>query len=262
MVLVAHTAFSDPGASPCHRYVRPLDLNGRAKRIALEANVVCQTPGGRHPREIYCQKKEFINGMETLVCCQCRKDVEPFESQMVHFERHEAKDTMHFDFFPPGSVIVVFTCLDDEQSLALQQLHRIVETQASHSQAQQHFGAKVRATSLYYAVFSLVDVEMLPPITCTITQSSQPPLPLLEEHALANAISQLNLFDLNWALFRAATEEAAEGSGRGPYHVPGHGDLVYCGLQVMKMWLEICYGIFLSHHKPHCTNIYLYFMLM
>ena len=44
-------------------------------------------------------------------------------------------------------------------------------------------------------------------------------------------IKELDLLDLNYALYRCDQEERDDGKGGAAYEVPGAGTLVYCGLQ-------------------------------
>ena len=41
--------------------------------------------------------------------------------------------------------------------------------------------------------------------------------------------SSLDLYDLNYILYRCDEEERVEGCG-GVYHIPGHGKLTYAGI--------------------------------
>ena len=44
-------------------------------------------------------------------------------------------------------------------------------------------------------------------------------------------IAKLSLVDLNKVMYRCGPEESECGFGGGLFNIPGHGDLVYCGLQ-------------------------------
>ena len=70
---------------------------------------------------------------------------------------------------------------------------------------------------------------------------------------MKRACSKLSLLDLNYALYRCDIEESDE-MGSEPYHVPGAGALVYCGLQgIMAMLRTVRENNNLSH--PICDNI-------
>lgn len=50
----------------------------------------------------------------------------------------------------------------------------------------------------------------------------------------------MDLLDLNYALYRCDQEERDEGFGGGAYEVPGAGSFVYCGLQgIMSMLTKV-----------------------
>lgn len=55
---------------------------------------------------------------------------------------------------------------------------------------------------------------------------------------IMSAVSNLDLNDLNHALYRCAEEDWEEGIG--PYNIPGFGNLVYCGLQGTHVYI-ICF---------------------
>lgn len=75
------------------------------------------------------------------------------------------------------------------------------------------------------------------------------------EYATLNAIvSQMNLLDLNRAIYRCDAEERDMGLGSGVYDVPGYGRLVYCGTQgFVSVLAEIAPNNDLGH--PFCGNL-------
>lgn len=52
------------------------------------------------------------------------------------------------------------------------------------------------------------------------------------DEALQQAVAELSLRDLNLVLYRCDAEERDDNNGNGSYHIPGHGTLIYAGLQV------------------------------
>ncbi|KAF5292269.1 hypothetical protein FQR65_LT11232 [Abscondita terminalis] len=71
---------------------------------------------------------------------------------------------------------------------------------------------------------------------------------------LKKIIDNLNLSDLNRALYRCNEEERDEGKGFGAYNIPNFGSLVYCGLQgFMSLLSNIRPNNDLGH--PMCGNL-------
>ncbi|POR38098.1 Glycogen debranching enzyme [Tolypocladium paradoxum] len=69
------------------------------------------------------------------------------------------------------------------------------------------------------------------------------------------AWSELDLVDLNFLMYRCEAEELDSSSGRdGAYDIPGHGKLVYAGLQG---WWSILKGIICENNLAHplCQNL-------
>jgi len=77
--------------------------------------------------------------------------------------------------------------------------------------------------------------KMRPPGTDTNDSVSAAGSAELEE-----TFAELTLSDLNLVLFRCDVEERDDGDGYGIYHVPGFGDLPFCGLaSVMSVLMAI-----------------------
>lgn len=71
---------------------------------------------------------------------------------------------------------------------------------------------------------------------------------------LKEIVGQLNLLDLNFAIYRCNTEERDLGNSTGVYDIPGYGPLVYCGSQGFNSVLsDIAPNNDLGH--PFCTNL-------
>ena len=71
---------------------------------------------------------------------------------------------------------------------------------------------------------------------------------------LEDTVDQLDLLDLNYALYRCDAEERDEGHGGGAYVVPGAGAFVYCGLEgIMSMLTTVRDNNDLGH--PICDNL-------
>ena len=69
-----------------------------------------------------------------------------------------------------------------------------------------------------------------------------------------DAVSRLDLLDLNYALYRCDAEERDEGHGGGAYVVEGSGAFVYCGLEgIMSMLTTVRKKNDLGH--PICNNL-------
>ena len=72
--------------------------------------------------------------------------------------------------------------------------------------------------------------------------------------AIESAVGELNLLDLNYALYRCDQEERDDGHGGGAYVVPGAGSFVYCGLEgIMSMLTTVRDNNDLGH--PLCDNL-------
>ena len=68
------------------------------------------------------------------------------------------------------------------------------------------------------------------------------------------SVGELNLMDLNYALYRCDQEEKDDGHGGGAYVVPGAGAFVYCGLEgIMSMLKAVRDNNDLGH--PLCDNL-------
>jgi glycogen debranching enzyme len=71
---------------------------------------------------------------------------------------------------------------------------------------------------------------------------------------LATAVGDLDLLDLNYALYRCDQEERDDGHGGGAYVVPGAGAFVYCGVEgIMSMMKAVRDNNDLGH--PLCDNL-------
>lgn len=69
---------------------------------------------------------------------------------------------------------------------------------------------------------------------------------VLEPNELRTQVSNLNLVELNWALFRCEAEERVEEPYAGAYDIPDFGKLCYCGFQVsFKNSFVICSSAYL-----------------
>ena len=72
--------------------------------------------------------------------------------------------------------------------------------------------------------------------------------------ALEDAVGEVNLLDLNYALYRCDQEERDDGHGGGAYVVPGAGAFVYCGIEgIMSMLTAVRDNNDLGH--PLCDNL-------
>lgn len=87
-----------------------------------------------------------------------------------------------------------------------------------------------------------------------LTASNESPEGYLIRQRVNKSVATLDLFDLNYALYRCEAEEHDDGQGGGVYEVPGAGKLVYCGLQgIMSMMAWVRDNNDLGH--PLCCNL-------
>ena len=71
---------------------------------------------------------------------------------------------------------------------------------------------------------------------------------------LGEAVGELDLLDLNYALYRCDQEERDDGHGGGAYVVPGAGAFIYCGVEgIMSMMKTVRDNNDLGH--PLCDNL-------
>ena len=71
---------------------------------------------------------------------------------------------------------------------------------------------------------------------------------------LGEAVGELDLLDLNYALYRCDQEERDDGHGGGAYVVPGAGAFIYCGVEgIMSMLKTVRDNNDLGH--PLCDNL-------
>ncbi|VUZ41310.1 unnamed protein product [Hymenolepis diminuta] len=215
VVMVSHSCFDDRSAHPGHHPFRWVSLNGRIRRILIEARTINKSPG----QAVYGFKKDdgFINGL-TNVVVETMEDVEVGKSKMFrvhHTDENGGTDALEFYDFPPGCVVAVSVYLNPVQSEALSRVRGTLLHQ---------FGRRLRTLDVRKAALN--------PNTVAIADALLPLYPDFVEHGLIKRlISNLSLADMNWLLYRCGSEENVPGIGRTPYYIPRYGDLIYCGLQ-------------------------------
>lgn len=216
VILVARTSFNHPENPNYTGHVAPLCIPGQVEEIVLEARLF--------PRDgpTYQMSGSHINGLPNFVV-DMREHIQIFGSKMV--ELHHMGDTgsdlvqeLDFVSFPPGSVIAFKVSLLPAARAALSSLRSGLA----------QFGYRVRTLS------------------GNPTQNNS--------SSFYTIASKLTLADLNRVLYRCKEEEESDGKGSGVYHIPNHGDLVYCGLQgFMSVLADIRLNNDLGH--PLCDNL-------
>lgn len=226
VVLVARTAFqrpSDPGETGC---VPPLCIPGIIDEVAFEAR--CIRVGDE---ALFKKDKEFITGSSDYKL-EIREHISLCESKMVELSEASEVHIQELDFskFPPGSVIVFRVSPHPAAMTAVKRIRHQLAT----------FG---------YNYFKEAGATTPP---SGFPPSGSPPSG--SEENLAAIVADLTLSDLNRVLFRADSEERAEGRNCGAYSFPRIGPLVYCGLQgLMSVLSEVRSKNDLGH--PMCDNL-------
>ncbi|KAM7539070.1 hypothetical protein Aperf_G00000049145 [Anoplocephala perfoliata] len=215
VVMVSHSCFYDRSAHPAHQPFRRIYLNGRVRRILLEARTINHSIG--QALDDFKMSDSYINGL-TNVTIETKEDMEVTKSKMfkvIHVDENGGTDALEFYDFPPGCVVAVSVCLNDVQSEALARVRGTLLHQ---------FGRRLRTLDARKAALGAN--------TVAIADALLPLYPDSVEHGLIKRlVGELSLTDINWLLYRCEREENIPGIHRTPYYVPRYGDLVYCGLQ-------------------------------
>ncbi|KAL7057955.1 hypothetical protein AAHC03_016706 [Spirometra sp. Aus1] len=214
VVLVAHSSFYERNPHPPHQRFRRVVLNGRVKRLLLEARTVNQASGD--PLVEFSRDTHYINGLINVKVF-LQEDVPVDQSSMfriVPVDEAGGVDALEFFDFPPGCIMAVSVCLTDPQAEALSRIRGTLLSQ---------FGNRLRNAS---------NGQVLGPAIESAMDNLLPSLPeTLEAGLISRLIADLSLNDINWLLFRCEREENSFGIGRKPYFIPGYGELPFCGLQ-------------------------------
>ncbi|VDN34988.1 unnamed protein product [Dibothriocephalus latus] len=214
VVLVAHSCFYERNPHPQHQRFRQVVVNGRVKRLLLEARTVNQASGD--PLSGFQRDTHYINGL-TNVKVQLQEDVPVDQSSMfriVTLNEAGGVDALEFYDFPPGCIAAVSVCLTDSQAEALSRIRSVLLGQ---------FGNRLRNAS---------NGQVLGPAIESATDNLLPSLPeIMEAGTISRLVADLSLNDINWLFYRCEREENCCGIGRKPYFIPGYGELPFCGLQ-------------------------------
>ena len=90
-----------------------------------------------------------------------------------------------------------------------------------------------RVTPYAEALDATTKIRSFLGLSCPLkmTISAQQEGRTLREKLEKYTVPKLTLTDMNYALYQCDAEEKDDGKGGGVYHIPGYGDLVYCGIQ-------------------------------
>ncbi|THD22434.1 Glycogen debranching enzyme [Fasciola hepatica] len=223
VVAVAHCAFHQGVADAGHQDFHPIQLGGQVNRLLFEIQTIYG--GSDRPEAHFKRRDDFINGLPD-VKFSILANVEAKTSQMFRVEpftnaQGMPLDQLCFHNFLPGSIVVVSVRLTETQEKALSSLHELMRSQFSHRLMRQRLSVGMGSGKNAYMP------RMLPSETS-----------VLEPNELRIQVSNLNLVELNWAMFRCEAEERVEEPHCGAYDIPGFGKLCYCGFQSIASVLE------------------------
>uniref|UniRef100_A0A183AAW8 Glycogen debranching enzyme n=1 Tax=Echinostoma caproni TaxID=27848 RepID=A0A183AAW8_9TREM len=206
VVLVAHCAFHQGVVDAGHQDVRPLEVGGQVNRLLFEIQTLYH--GSGRPEAVFKRHPDFINGLADVKYSMLT-NVEANSSKMFRVEQIKNAqgipiDRLCFYNFPPGSVVVVSVRLTEAQEKSVSSLHELMRSQFSHRLMRQRVSVSMgRGKNAYMP-------HMLP------SEAS-----LLEPNELRIQASNLNLVELNWAMFRCEAEERVDEPHSGTYDIPG-----------------------------------------
>jgi glycogen debranching enzyme len=231
IILIAHTAFKHPKANTTQGFLKPLEINGTIEEVVLEAQLVHKKSGSGGARfSAPANQKPHptrINGCDEYVC-EVRQHLTIEESRMLkrvdNYPEEAYKAKLDFKSFVPGSIVAVRVSLAPTAQAAVQRLRNLI-------------------TGL--------SLPTCPSIGTLNLDSCSAAAPTWEE--LQQAMNSMNLADMNIALYRCDREETDDGRP-GSYVIPGHGPMIYCGLQgVVSLLSDIRPKNDLGH--PLCHNL-------
>lgn len=186
-ILVARTSFSKPNEFTCKSLQKSLNIPSRIDSILVEANLkqIEDMPE-------FLQNHQFINGL-TNYELELNEKIQINQSRFIGNVIYNGVETsVHFKYFPPGSIIV-FKVVLNENSL----------------------------TVLPYLQDALNDLNNSA-ISCETNVNNS---------EIENILSSLSYDELNILLFRCSQEESNEGINSDVYVIPNYGSLIYCGLR-------------------------------
>ncbi|XP_046327922.2 glycogen debranching enzyme-like isoform X1 [Haliotis rufescens] len=214
IVLVSRTAFQNPDNPDDTGYIRPITVEGIIEEIIFEGRM--RSAKGY----TYEENKEFINGLPEYYL-ELREHVKVEDSGMVKVKELGDKMEVSFASFTPGSVVAFRSSLRQPAKNAILEIRRGLG----------QFGYLMRS----YSGHTMFDESW-------------------DTSNFRAIVSTLSLADLNRVLYRVDAEERDDGNGFGSYHIPNHGDLIYCGLRgIISLLAEIRPQNDLGH--PLCKNL-------
>eukprot|EP00795_Rhopilema_esculentum_P004976 gene4976-21320_t len=209
VIIVAHTAFSDPPAEdmPSPRVLEEISFEAMLLRNLDETEFVKNSVWINGLESFHVHLNEHIS-VERSKICSFVKSVDPEDDHSIE---------VHFENFPPGSVIAFKVSLNDKAKKAIGQLRSVL-----NMFPEQSFDLETSCIS---------EVRPIEPI-----------------------IKDLDLAALNRILYRSQPEEVDDGHGGGAYVIPNYGPLTYCGLQGFESVLSVVRASNDLGH-PICDNL-------
>jgi len=206
VVTVAHTAFRRRDHPHAAARLRSVDVPGVVDGVCLEASVVGWSSD-------YDEHDQLIVGL-TDYRVQTRVGVSVADSRHVRVVRGDAggggRDSVQLVDFTPGCAVVLAVSLTSDAVRLLDELLR-------------HFDAWIWARPSA----STLDRILTEFDRGGDDSSAGAGVVFLQ---LVTVVSRLSQTECEHVLFQTEAERRPSGDGFTVYHVPGHGDLTYCGL--------------------------------
>jgi len=236
IIMIAHTAFKQPKDHFIKEMIKPLEVNGCIEEVVLEAQLLHKKSGvsGARFSSPSNQKPHptRINGCDEYYC-EIRQHLTVAESKMVNrvdnYPEELYKASLEFVDFVPGSIVAIRVSLAPVAQTAVQRLRNLI-------------------TGLTMPSCPTIGALNLDSSTGHVATTHPPTWEELQQ-----AMNTMNLADMNVALYRCEREEIEDGRP-GCYMIPGHGPMIYCGLQgVVSLLSDIRPKNDLGH--PLCRNL-------
>lgn len=121
-VLVAHTAFQEPGYHHCN--LEPLKLEGKISGIALEAypKEICEQ---KNLLNAFAKENQYINGLQGYKFVS-ETDISVGRSKCCSVVVEENAQTVYFTNFPPGSIVVFRINLHEKSAKNTREISELV----------------------------------------------------------------------------------------------------------------------------------------
>ncbi|XP_015794828.1 glycogen debranching enzyme-like [Tetranychus urticae] len=120
IILVARTSFSKPDKPWDTGYIQPLQVAGYFNKILFEAKL----EGGH---EEFHKNSHYLNGLKNMKA-DIKQNIRLAESAMVKIESNDGSNTVHFNQFPPGSVVCFDVSLEAKHINALNELKSLAQS--------------------------------------------------------------------------------------------------------------------------------------